>query len=402
MAPPIPHTTSNPTALHLVARLDDDAFDQVLWLAKGLVAAGWDVIIVGPSELRDRELFAAGIGFVKLPLATRNPLIKRLNVRRLVQLVRRYPVRLIHNHSLDIAWPANVAASRSQLPLIQSIHDTDGLQRAERQITGAIASSKAARVIVAWEFVTDRLSTDGSENASKLRVVHPGIPLESYAPEAIRGHRMATLTERWRLDLDHRIILVPAPISKSKALGTLLEAISLSERRDFAALLVGEMTNDKARLRDIEHQVLSLNIGDRVIFGGLCDDMPAAVMMADIVVLPATASDAVMRLAVQAQAAGKPVVASDVGALPETVLPASTGWLVQSDDAKELARSIDLALAMPSEVTERVAERARAFAAEQFSVDQMVRRTTAVYREIVADAPRPEKVSRKPPLAGAA
>jgi len=402
MAPLALQPQANPTALHLVARLDDDAFEQVLWLSKGLVAAGWDVIVCGPSDDRERELYAAGIGFVRLPLASRNPLTKRLNVRRLLRLIRKYGIRLIHGHALDLTWSAAAAARRSDKPLILSIHDGDQLRRPDPRLSRAMLSAPTERLIVGWEDTAERLCADNPIDATKIRVIHPGIPMENYVPREVRGHRLAALSERWRLDLDKRTVLVPAPISKSQALNVLLEAIHRSERRDYAALLVGELTHDKARLRDIEQQILSFNIGDRVVFGGHCEDMPAAVMLADLVVLPATGSEAVMHLAAQAQAAGKPVVASDVGALPETIMAASTGWLVPAGDAGELARSIDLALTMPPEVVARVAERARTFAADAFSIEQMVRRTLALYREVAADTQRRQSADRRAPLAGAA
>ena len=68
---------------------------------------------------------------------------------------------------------------------------------------------------------------------------------------------------------------------------------------------------------------------------------------------------------------------------------ASTGWLIAPDDTGELAWALDLALSLEADTKERLAERARDFVLREFSTDQSARRTVAVYRELVKNAPRP-------------
>ena len=158
-------------------------------------------------------------------------------------------------------------------------------------------------------------------------------------------------------------------------------------------LVVGDLDSKSAYVREIERTILAKNLSDRVHFGGHCDDMAAAYMLADVVILPAVEPEAFGRVAIEAQAMGKPVVVSHMGALPETVMPASTGWLIKPDDPDELAWALDLALSMEGDVKERLAERARAFVVEELSIEQMCRRTIDIYRELVRNAPRPATVA---------
>jgi glycosyltransferase involved in cell wall biosynthesis len=107
-------------------------------------------------------------------------------------------------------------------------------------------------------------------------------------------------------------------------------------------------------------------------------------MLADVLVLAASAAfEPLARLAVAAQAMGKPVIASDVGGLGETLMPAATGWLVEPDDPAALANALDLALAMPEEARARLAVRARRFVTRNFSLEQMNEATLRVYRELL-------------------
>ncbi len=96
-------------------------------------------------------------------------------------------------------------------------------------------------------------------------------------------------------------------------------------------------------------------MAEHVRFADDCPDMPAAMQMADLVVLPAIQPLPTARAVVAAQAMGKPVVVSNVGALPELVMPAMTGWLVPSGDVGELAWAIERALSLDPEVRQRLA-----------------------------------------------
>ena len=79
-----------------------------------------------------------------------------------------------------------------------------------------------------------------------------------------------------------------------------------------------------------------------------CDDMPAAYMLADVVVSASTDPEAFGRVAAEAQAMGRPVVATDHGGAQETVLPGKTGWLVPPGDPKALTTALEEALALDS------------------------------------------------------
>ena len=100
-------------------------------------------------------------------------------------------------------------------------------------------------------------------------------------------------------------------------------------------------------------------IADRVRLVGECDDMPAALMLADVVVHASTRPEAFGRVVIEAQAMGRPVIASDLGGPVETVEHGVTGWRVPPGDAAALAEAIEAALALPEEERAALGERAR-------------------------------------------
>jgi glycosyltransferase involved in cell wall biosynthesis len=120
-------------------------------------------------------------------------------------------------------------------------------------------------------------------------------------------------------------------------------------------------------------------------------DMLAALAAADVVVVPALQPPLSGRIVVEAQALGRPVIASTVGVLPENVLcpprmrdELRTGWLVRPGNAGELARALGAALALDVTAYEALGARARQFIEFAFSPQSVAEAIRAVYTSLLA------------------
>ena len=114
--------------------------------------------------------------------------------------------------------------------------------------------------------------------------------------------------------------------------------------------------------------------------------MPAAYMLADVVVSASTDPEAFGRVAAEAQAMGRPVIATDHGGARETVLPGKTGWLVPPGDPSALVDALDEALAMTAEQRSSMACNAIGHVNLNFSRTKMCAETLQVYREVLNTA----------------
>jgi glycosyltransferase involved in cell wall biosynthesis len=111
--------------------------------------------------------------------------------------------------------------------------------------------------------------------------------------------------------------------------------------------------------------------------------MPAAYMLADVVVSASTDPEAFGRVAAEAQALGRLVVATDHGASRETVIDNVTGWLVAPGDAQALAEGLRIALATGPEAREAMTARGTAHARKSFAKERMCAETLSVYEEVL-------------------
>jgi glycosyltransferase involved in cell wall biosynthesis len=109
-------------------------------------------------------------------------------------------------------------------------------------------------------------------------------------------------------------------------------------------------------------------------------------MLADVVVSASTSPEGFGRIAAEAQAMGRPVVATDHGGSRETVVPGVTGWLTPPGDPAALAAAIGAGLALGLEERTQWARRAIAHIAANFTREAMCSRTIDVYEELLFPA----------------
>ena len=134
----------------------------------------------------------------------------------------------------------------------------------------------------------------------------------------------------------------------------MLEALSrLEDREGLRCIMVGSDQGREAYVKELQADIVRLGLESVVHLPGDCRDMPAAFMLADLVVSASTDAEAFGRVIVEAQAMGRLVIATDHGAARETVTHGENGWLVPPDDASALVKVMREALSIDSEAAGR-------------------------------------------------
>jgi glycosyltransferase involved in cell wall biosynthesis len=376
---------TGPTILQVLPALDEGGAERgAIDLARYLVREGWRAMIASAGGVGEARLAEAGAVSVKLPLRSKNPFTMRANIRRLQRVIRQHRVQLVHARSRAPAWSAYHAARRCGVPFVTTCHGVyQGSERLlKRRYNGIMA--RGERVIAVSEFVARHLREHYQVPPERLRVVPRGVDTQEFDPAAVSEERRQALIERWQLEPGIKVVMLPGRVVRRKGHTLLVRAIERLRRRNFVCLMVGEIEPGSTYPGQVEGLIGATGLSGVARLVGSCDDMPAALMLADVVVAPSTqAPEPFGRVMVEAQAMGKPVIATDIGGLGETLMPAATGWLVPPGDIDELTRALQLALAMPQDARARLATRARRFVMRRFTVEQMGRRTLAVYRELL-------------------
>jgi glycosyltransferase involved in cell wall biosynthesis len=198
--------------------------------------------------------------------------------------------------------------------------------------------------------------------------------------------RLVQLMQAWRLVDGMPVVMLPGRLTRWKGQSVLIEALARLGRKDIRCVLVGSDQGRGGYRRELEELIVARGLGGVVHIVDHCSDMPAAYMLADVVVSASTDAEAFGRVAVEAQAMGRPVIASDHGGSRETVIEGATGWLTPPRDPAALAAALAAALELDAAAREELAAMAIAHARANFSKDAMCARTLAVYDELAARA----------------
>lgn len=353
-------------------------------VAGAVVASGGTAIVVSAGGPMVHELERLGARHIVLPVDSKNPLVMRRNVGRLAALIEAHNVDLVHARSRAPAWSALAAARRTGRPFVTTFHGTYGAGNLLKRHYNAVMT-KGTRIIAISEFIAEHIRSIYKVDPERIRVIHRGVDLALFDPQKVPPARLIQLAREWRLPDGAQVVMLPGRLTRWKGQTVFLEALAKLGRDDICAVVLGSDQGRTGYSDELSRMVERLGLAHIVRFVEQCRDMPAAYMLADVVVSASTDPEAFGRVVTEAQAMGKPVIASDHGGARETVLEGQTGWLVPPGDPAALAEAIGRALSLPQMDYRRMSALAIATVRHNFTKTAMCAATLAVYREVLAE-----------------
>lgn len=361
---------------------------SVLETVSAIATTGGTALVASAGGRMVPAVKEAGARHFSLPMDAKNPLLIWRNADRLARLVRRENVDLVHAHSRAPAWSALLAARRTGIPFVTTWHGTyEETFPLKRRYNAVMASGE--RVIAVSRFIAARITARHGISAPRLVIVPPGIDPARFDPAAVPPARSQALARQWQLPEGHPVIMLPGRLAGWKGHGVLLAALARMQTKTALCVFVGPLEGRAQYVAELMRSASRFGIAGRVHFVGACNDMPAALALADIVVNASTAPEAFGRVVIEAQAMQRLVIATDHGAASETVLEGTTGWRVPPAEPTALAAALERILAMPDAERTAIGREARASVIHAYSLASMQAATLAVYRDLLADRATP-------------
>ncbi len=385
------HALAGRTVLQIVSSLDATDLDRTaVDVATALAEAGARALVAAPAGRLVSELQANGGLWLDFPTRSKNPFAMALAVRKLRKILAQERVDLIHARARLGAWVALAAVRNSKIPLVTSVNQiTPGRSVIRSRYDSVMA--KGDLVIAGSAYAAASIASVYPAAVDRVRLVRPGVDLKPFAANAIAPARVQALRQSWQVAPDERILLLAARPSVWKGHQVLLDAARLlieMGARDLRLVFIGDQKGSGGK--EIDQAIKSSGLADVVRQVAACADMPAALLAAAVVVVPSIEAEAFGRVAVEAQAVGTPVVVSDLGALPETVLAPPdtetarrTGWRVSPSDPGLLADAIGEALALGASGRDALALRARKQVEARFAIGRMASETLETYATLI-------------------
>jgi glycosyltransferase involved in cell wall biosynthesis len=350
-------------------------------LAGALAAAGWTAYVASSGGPMERELARVGARHLKLPLASKNPLVMRRNAAALTEIIRGHKIDIVHARSRAPAWSAWSATRTTGRRFVTTFHNAYNTDLPLKHWYNSVMA-RGERVIAISHFVGEHVTEMYGVGADRLRVIPRGVDIAAFNPRRVNGQQVVALATQWRVPDDVQVVMLPGRLTRWKGGLDFIEAIARLGRRDLCCLLVGA-----EQRKGFRHE-LEARIERRGLVGMFriiedCRDMPAAYVLADVVVSASIDPEGFGRVIIEAQAMGRPVVATDHGGARETIVPGVTGWLAPPRDPTALAAAINEALQLGAAERTALGHRAIAQVANGYTRDAMCAKTIDVYEELL-------------------
>jgi len=381
------------TILQVVPRLDTGGSEQAtVEITEALTRTGARSLVATEGGRLATAIRAAGGEILTLPVASKNPFTMIANARRLQRIVEERGVDLVHARSRAPAWSALVAARRTGRPFVTTYH---GAYSANGPLKAAYNSvmGRGDRVIANSFYTANLIATRQHVARERIRVIYRGIDRATYDPLMVPPGPVARLRERWGVRPQTKIVLQAARLTLLKGHRQTIEAAAQLNREgaldDAVVIFAGDAHAKEAYRQELIDLIARHGLNDKVRLVGHCADMPVAFLASYVAVIPSLVPETFGRTSIEAQAMGCPVIVTEFGALPETIVAADqgdkhfTGWLVPPGDVAALTDRLRHALALTPAERAEIGGRASARISAEFDLAQMQVSTLAVYDELL-------------------
>ena len=243
--------------------------------------------------------------------------------------------------------------------------------------------TKGEGVIAVSESIREHIHEQYSVT-KPIRVIFRGVDDTQFDPAKVSSGRIDALRAQWEITADIPVLMLPGRLARWKGQDVFLLSLLRLQDQMYQAILVGDLEENSGFSTEIGTLIKEHNLEDKVKCVGHCADMPAALMLADVVLSTSSKEpEAFGRTTVEAMAMGKPVIATAHGGSLETVVNGETGWLVEPSDPEDLARGIREALSDFNRLKSygiTGQKRVR----EKFTTTSMCEQTLTFYNELLA------------------
>jgi len=347
-------------------------------MTQALTAAGHGAHVLSNGGRLAGDIEALGGVNHIANIGSKNILSVPSRIAGIRRLIATHKIDVVHARSRAPAWPAMLAARAEKTPFVTTYHGIYNAKSGLKRFYNSVMA-KGDCVIANSEFTKAHILKTHDIDEGTITVIPRGVDMARFDPAVMSTADIVKLRQSWLVKrqtggANVKLILLPARLTGWKGQRVAISAMAALPE-NYHLVCLGDSQGRADYVEELKAQIAFHDLGRRVTLAGHSADMPAAYAACDIVICPSTDPEAFGRTAAEAQAMGKPVIASAHGGALETVVDGRTGWLVAPANVPELAEAIKRGEA---ELTD-LGDVARARILEKFSKTSLQKATLEVY-----------------------
>lgn len=361
------------TVLEITSFLKDKKFSSLVLTSGGK--------LIGELEKENIEV-------IKLKIDKKNPYSIIKNFFLFIKIFREKKIDLVHVRSRAPAWSAIFAAKKIGIPVLTTWHGHVSNSSFIKKIYNSIML-KGDAVIANSAYTAERISKIYNIDLNKIDIISRGVNVESFEGSKFSNTEISNMKKIWSVDDNKIIILFPARLTRWKGHLVTIEAINLLKKEKFfdqvIFLFAGEKAGAENYIKKLNSIITKFKLQENIKLVERIENMPLAYHASDVVLSPSIEPEPFGRIPIEAQAAGKTIIASDHGAVKDTIKNGNnfTGFKVKPNDPQALSIAIKQSIIMDKKDLTKMHERAISNVKNNFSLENMCKKTLEVYKRLL-------------------
>tara|TARA_B100000579_G_scaffold53165_1_gene37132 strand:- start:1809 stop:2963 length:1155 start_codon:yes stop_codon:yes gene_type:complete len=329
------------------------------------------------------------VKLIRLPVHSKNPLLILINTFILVGIILFFNISIVHARSRAPAWSCLLATKLTNRKFVTTFHGTYNFIGKIKKLYNSVMV-RSDLIIAGSNFIFSHIKENYSEflkSKKKFLVIFRGINTDYFDSSTKLESDEKKLIEKWEINKEKKIILMPGRLTSWKGQELFIEAINLTKielgYEAFHAVILGNEQGRNLYKKKLIRLTEQYRLNSQVKFIDHCKDMALAYKVSDIVVSASIEPEAFGRVAVEAQSMEKLIIASNIGGSNETIINGKTGFLFESGNAKSLSKKIIQAITMDETSLELIGKEGRKNIIKKFNVEKMCFSTYSEYKRLL-------------------
>ena len=328
------------------------------------------------------------VKLIRLPVQSKNPILILLNAILLTIIILILNINIVHARSRAPAWACLIATKITGRKFVTTFHGTYNFKSNIKKFYNSVMV-RSNLIIAGSNFIFSHINENYSKYLKpekKFLVIFRGINTDYYDPKKIKEKDEIQLISKWKIDKEKKVILLPARLTAWKGHEIFLEALNKlkinESQKKFIAVILGSDQGRKIYKKRLIRLVEQYRLINDVIFIDNFELMPIAYKISDIVISSSIEPEAFGRVAVEAQAMEKPIIASNIGGSNETIIDEKTGFLYPVGNSDILSQKLSHICDLNDETLKAMGIEGRKNVIKKFNVEKMCFSTYSEYKKL--------------------
>ena len=329
------------------------------------------------------------VKIIKLPVNSKNPILIFYNSIILTIIILIYNISIIHVRSRAPAWSCLLATKITRRKLVTTFHGTYNFKSFIKKFYNSIMV-RSDLIIAGSNFIFSHINQNYSKYLNKKKkflVIYRGINIDYFDSSTTLETDEDKLRSSWGLTREKKIILMPGRLTPWKGQEIFIEALNLVNKElgyeSFYAIILGSNQGRDIYTKKLKRLTEQYRLTRQIRYIDHCSNMPLAYKISDIIVSASKEPEAFGRIAVEAQAMEKPIIASNIGGSNETIINNKTGFLFESENPEDLKKKIIVALNLDESILKSMGNEGRKNIIKKYNVEKMCFSTYSEYLKLL-------------------